>query len=79
MTFRKENVILNTKLLYSVQCIVQLEGSCVDGSRCIGVYSHTKCTLKACCNNIVLHQSSLSSKFYTPIPIYFSCFCSSYT
>jgi len=62
MLLRKENVILNTKflllLLYYVQCISPLEVSSVDGSRFIGVYSHTNCTLKARCNNIVTHQSS---------------------
>ena len=55
MLFRKENVILNTKflllLLYYVQCISLLEGNSVDGSRLIGVYSHTNCTLRACYNN----------------------------
>jgi len=62
MQFRKENVILNTKflllLVYYVQCISLLEGTCVDGSRFIGVYSHTKCKLRACHNNIVSFLSS---------------------
>ena len=49
MLFLKENVVLNTQflifLLYYVQSILLLEGSCVDGSRFIGKYSNTNCKL----------------------------------
>ena len=72
MLFRKENVILNTKfpllLLYYVQNNALLEVTSVDGSRFIGVYSHTNGTLKVCYNNFLSHQSSFPPEILYAYP-----------
>jgi hypothetical protein len=56
----------STRFVYTkhyVQNISQLEGTSVDGSRRIGVYSHTNWPQKVCYNNIVSFSLVFRLKF----------------